>query len=59
MIWADGRKSWVKECNLPQTVQETVKNGMNYQQEIVPINEFGQKRIEFQQTSPSTLEQLN
>lgn len=53
VVWADGRKSLVKECNLPQTVQENVRNGINYQQEIVPINEFGQKRIEFKQTQTS------
>lgn len=59
MAWADGRRSWVKECNLPQTVRANVKNGMDYQQEVVPIYEFGQKRIEFQQTSQSTPDQPN
>ena len=54
MVWADGRKSWVKECNLPPSVQRNVKNGINNQQEIVSIDEFGQKRIEFKQTQTLT-----
>lgn len=32
---------------------------MDYKQEVVPIYEFGQKRIKFQQTSPSTPDQAN
>ena len=48
----------MKECNLPQKVQENVKSvcHINYQQEIVAVNEFGQKCIEFKQTSKPDLQ---
>jgi hypothetical protein len=49
VLWADGKKSWLKEENLPQTLQECIKKGINYKLEITPLNEFGQKRMEFQQ----------
>ena len=48
MQWADGRKSWIKEANLPEEVLENLKLGQRgNQQKMVSLNEFGQKRIEF------------
>jgi len=43
---ADGRKSWVKETNLPKKVQEEIKMKGEYMQRELPHNEFGQKRVE-------------
>lgn len=46
VLWADGRKSWVKETNLPKKVQEEIKMKGEYMQGELPHNEFGQKRVE-------------
>lgn len=48
MLWADGRKSWLKEKNLSEKLQECIKKGINYKQDN-GLTEFGQKRVEFQQ----------
>lgn len=41
---------WVKECNLSLKVQECLREGkVSYQQEIVSLREFGQRRTEYQE----------
>lgn len=46
VLWADGRKSWVKETNLPKKVQELIKKEQEYLQSALPHTEFGQRRFE-------------
>ena len=46
MLWADERKSWVREQNLPQKVQEFIKReGKDkYMHKALIHDEFGQQR---------------
>ena len=55
VLWADGRISWLKECNLPPFIKECLKEGKSYQQKVVSLNEFAQKRLEYKlQETPTT-----
>ena len=46
MLWADERKSWAREQNLPQKVQEFIKReGKDkYMHKALIHDEFGQQR---------------
>lgn len=47
MLWADGRKSWIKEANLPIKVRERVSKKLSYMYSAQHHNEFGQNRFEW------------
>lgn len=47
-MWSDGRKSWIKESNMPKRVLENIKAGKKIQHVSVSVSEFGQERHEFQ-----------
>ena len=48
MVWADERKSWVREKNLPKKVQEFIKKDgkHKYMHKSLLRNEFGQQRMQ-------------
>ena len=48
VLWADGRKSWIKEPNLPQKIQDCLQKGETYMQKVISLEEFEQKRSEYQ-----------
>ena len=48
VLWADGRKSWVKEVNLPQKIKDCLQKGEPYVQKVIPLEEFEQRRSEYQ-----------
>ncbi|KAK2552215.1 hypothetical protein P5673_026738 [Acropora cervicornis] len=48
VLWSSGRKSWLKESNLPLSVQECKKSGTVFEQRLVMLDELGQKRMEYQ-----------
>lgn len=50
MVWADGRKSWVKKCNLPSKIRESLEVGYKYHQQLEVISEFGQQRTELKES---------
>ena len=45
--WSDGRKSWLKQENLPQKIKEIVSSGLQFQQKVTQIKENGQVRKEW------------
>ena len=47
MLWADGRKSWIKEANLPIKVRERVSKKLSYMYSAQHHNEFGQNRFKW------------
>jgi hypothetical protein len=49
-MWSDGRKSWVKEVNLPTKIKECIRKGHNYKQKYVKVKEFGQERKELKES---------
>ena len=48
MLRSDGRKSWLKECNLPKKMKEILRSGKVYSLTSSNIVEFGQPRSELQ-----------
>ena len=48
MLWSDGRKSWLKECNFPKKMKEILRSGKVYSVTSSDIVEFGQTRSELQ-----------
>ena len=54
-MWADGRISrFIKEGNLPQKIQDCLQEGGTYIQRVVSLEEFEQKRSEYQAQSTTT-----
>lgn len=51
VLWADGRQSWVKKCNLPPKIRDALEDGSNYQQQPRVFYEFGQQRTELKECS--------
>ena len=51
MEWADGRQSWVKKCNLPPKIRDSIEEGNKYYQKLEVIYEFGQQRAELKESS--------
>lgn len=47
VLWADGRKSWIKEANLPIKVRERVSKKLSYMYSAQHHNEFGQNRFKW------------
>lgn len=45
--WSDGRKSWLKEDNLPNKIKEILSSGQQFQQNVTEITENGQVRKEW------------
>lgn len=50
VVWADGRQSWVKKCNLPSKIRESLEVGYKYHQQLEVICEFGQQRTELKES---------
>lgn len=48
VLWSNGKKSWLKETNLPLSVKECKKIGAVFEQRLVMLDELGQKRMEYQ-----------
>ncbi|XP_074636644.1 uncharacterized protein LOC141894790 isoform X2 [Acropora palmata] len=48
VLWCSGKKSWLKESNLPLSVKECRKSGTVFEQRLVMQDELGQKRMEYQ-----------
>lgn len=48
VLWSDGRKSWLKECNLPKKLEEIIKSGKDYSVRTLDVLELGQPRRELQ-----------
>ena len=48
VLWSSGKKSWLKESNLPLSVKECKKSGTVFEQRLVMLDELGQKRMEYQ-----------
>lgn len=46
VLRANGHQSWVKECNLPPKIRDSLKIGSSYHQQPVTIYEFGQQKTE-------------
>ena len=55
MLWADGRQSWVKKCNLPPKIGESLEVGYKYHQQLEVIYEFGQQRTELKESSLASI----
>jgi len=48
VLWSDGRRSWVKETNLPIKWREALKMGKVFNHSAIEITELGQHRFELQ-----------
>ena len=55
MVWADGRQSWVKKCNLPPKIRDSLEEGYKYYQQPEVIYEFGQQRAELKESSIASI----
>ena len=55
MVWADGCQSWVKKCNLPPKIRESLEVGYKYHQQLEVICEFGQQRTELKESSIASI----
>ena len=56
MQWSDGRRSWVKKSNLPIKIKEKMeKDHELFQQGVMEIIEFGQKRKQLTESQTSTM----
>ena len=54
MLWSDGRRSWLKESNIPKKVLDIHKAaGNRIQQKPALLNELGQRHEELQLNNDS------
>ena len=47
-LWADGRKSWIKQANLPLKIQDCLQGGETYLQKVISLDEFEQRLSQYQ-----------
>ena len=48
VLWSDGRKSWLRDVQLPKKVEEIVHSQKDYTLHLLDVVEFGQRRSELQ-----------
>ena len=53
VLWADGRKSWLREENLPVKVKNKVIEGERDEQQLMSLREMRQDRLQLMPSNNS------